>query len=148
MKNVSGWSPAPAPAFAAVPPLATPTLPVAAPAAPAPAAAAAPAQPQRQQRAPAAVFAYRRAATPSTPAAAIHAAAYGGAFFEVTLVPGAYVAPDLNRPASSAGPVSAGASLSLSPAAPERPIEIDQAVVGDNFTDDGASSSAARTFFW
>ncbi|XP_039805105.1 translation initiation factor IF-2-like [Panicum virgatum] len=117
-------------------------------AAPAPAAAAAPAQPQRQQRAPAAVFAYRRAATPSTPAAAIHAAAYGGAFFEVTLVPGAYVAPDLNRPASSAGPVSAGASLSLSPAAPERPIEIDQAVVGDNFTDDGASSSAARTFFW
>ena len=111
-------------------------------------AAPAPAQPQRQQRAPAAVFAYRRAATPSSPAAAIHAAAYGGAFFEVTLVPGAYVAPDHNRPASSAGPVSAGASLSLSPAAPERPIEIDQAVVGDNFTDDGASSSAARTFFW
>ncbi|RLM56129.1 AP2-EREBP transcription factor [Panicum miliaceum] len=124
----------------------------------APALAAA-AQPQRQQRAPPAAFAYQRAATPyspysyrpgSSPAAAIYAAAYGAAYFEMTLLPGAYVAPELNRPASSAlssaGPV--GASLSLSAAAPERLIEPDQAVVGDNFTDDGASSSAARAFFW
>ena len=118
-------------------------------AAPAPAAAAAPAQPQRQQRAPAAVFAYRRAATPSSPAAAIYAAAYGAPFFEVTLLPSAYAAPELNRPASSAGPVG-GASLSPSAAAPERLIEPDQAVVGDNFTDDGgaSSSSATRAFFW
>jgi len=110
-------------------------------AAPAPAGAAA--QPQR------AVFTYRRAGTPSSPAAAIYAAAYGAPFFEVTLLPSAYAAPELNRPASSAGPVG-GASLSPSAAAPERLIEPDQAVVGDNFTDDGgaSSSSATRAFFW
>ncbi|XP_039841880.1 AP2/ERF and B3 domain-containing protein Os01g0141000-like [Panicum virgatum] len=115
-------------------------------AAPALAPAGAAAQPQRQQRA---VFTYRHAATPSSPAAAIYAAAYDGPFFEVTLLPSAYAAaPELNRPASSAGPVG-GASLSPSAAAPERLIEPDQAVVGDNFTDDGASSSSAtRAFFW
>ncbi|RLN13250.1 AP2-EREBP transcription factor [Panicum miliaceum] len=120
-------------------------------AAPAPAGAAA--QPQRQQRAPPAFPYQQRAATPfspysyrpgSSPAAAIYAAAYGAAYFEMTLIP--YVAPELNRPASSAGPV--GSSLSLSAAAPEHLIEPDQAVVGDNFSDYGASSSATRAFFW